>query len=144
MPYYIVSSGVTSEGIYLYDNSSMNILSGGTAINTLVSSGGSVFVSSGGVLENVYVGSLGSAVIFSGGKLTGRVIVRPTGQPGLAVEEGAIVDFDFTHTLPGAAPLYYLDKLSASALFLGSPTFTITVTADQAEGRFTKYDNTLH
>ena len=46
---YIVSSGVTSSGITLGSGDPMEVLSGGSAVNTTISNGTVVTVSSGGV-----------------------------------------------------------------------------------------------
>ena len=45
---YIISSGVTSDGITLDNADTLNVLDGGRVNNTTVNSGCSLFISSGG------------------------------------------------------------------------------------------------
>ena len=70
---YIVSSGVTSEGIVLeYDT--MTVLDGGTARDTTISRWGGATVQSGGAASNTTVNSYGSVMVSSGGLVNSTTI----------------------------------------------------------------------
>ena len=64
----IISSGVVSSGIEL--DAFMTVLSGGTAVNTVVSGGGSLCVLNGGTADNTTVLSGGELTVYIGGTAT--------------------------------------------------------------------------
>ena len=63
---YLISSGVISNGITLF-NDYMTIYSGGVANSTTVNSSGYMFISSGGIANSTTVNSSGGMNIYSGG-----------------------------------------------------------------------------
>ncbi|MBR6239831.1 MAG: AIDA repeat-containing protein [Lentisphaeria bacterium] len=69
---YIISSGITSDGIIL-NNDSMTVLDGGIATDTTVNSGGGLYVSSGGSANNTTVNSAGYLIVYNGGIAAGIV-----------------------------------------------------------------------
>ena len=74
MPSYIyVSSGETSSGINIKNNT-MYVLSGGTAINTTANAGGNVFVSSDGKAYSTMVNSDGLLTLLSLGFASGTTL----------------------------------------------------------------------
>ena len=94
-------------------------ISGGTG-------GISATVHSGTTAVDVTVMNSGFLTVYSGGKLTGRIYNLGG---SISAFEGAIVDFDLTQTIPGAAP-----RIGDLSGIKGTPTFTVTAGADQAEG----------
>jgi len=133
----VVSSDGTANSTIVNSKGSMFV--SGTANDTMVNSYGSLTISKGGVGSNVLVGRNGGILISSGGKLTGKVTCL---YGTLSATADAIVDFDLTHILPGAAALYF----NTSVPFVrGTPTYTITVEPDQAHGIYSlvEYTNQL-
>ena len=63
---YIISSGITSDGIIL-ENDSMTVLDGGIATNTTLNSYGSMYISSGGTANSTTVNIWGSMFVSNGG-----------------------------------------------------------------------------
>ena len=90
----------------------------------------STTVHSGTTVCNAFIGSGAgkTMIIYSGGKLTGKIIVSGG---AITAKDGAIIDFDLTTVAPGAAAR--IDSMTLSRIS-GTPTYTITVNADQTEG----------
>ena len=125
---HVCSGGMAnSTGINYGGN--LYISSGGTANNTTVNSFGRLTVSSGGTADQTTVDSGGYLYISSGGTLTGRTIYFGG---TISAFEGAVVDFDLTERAPGTGA-----RISNLAGLKGTPNWTITVNADQAEGIYT-------
>jgi len=70
---YIISSGITSEGIAL-TNDSMTILDSGTANSTTLNTSGYLYVSSGGLANSTTVNSRGKIWVLSGGLVNSTTI----------------------------------------------------------------------
>jgi autotransporter passenger strand-loop-strand repeat protein len=131
-----LSSGGMAEDTRVSIGGRMIIASGGTAEKTNATSSGMVTVLNGGVASDVYVRADGKILISSGGKLTGKVIDL---DGVISAAYGAIVDFDLTHKMPGAAQLVFW-RAGTGMFYSGNPTFTITVNPDQAEGIYSLFD----
>ena len=130
-----ISSGGTANDTRIGFSGRMVISSGGVADIINATSNGTVTVLNGGVVNTAYVRADGKILISSGGKLTGKLICLGG---VISAASDTIVDFDLTRTLPGAAPLFMFD--SYDCLIKGTPTYTITVNSDQAEGIYSLYD----
>ncbi len=78
MSEYVVNSGQTSTGIVVGSATSadLTINAGGTAIDTIVSSGGTEYVSAGGRASSTTVSSGGQDVVFSGGTVVDTAVIR--------------------------------------------------------------------
>ena len=101
---------------------------GGTACSTTVSSGGNVNVS-GGTVVSTTISSGGAMTIESAGKVTGTLQIEQGAV--VSASSGAVVDFDISDRVAGGKVL-----VNDLALIQGTPDFTITVSADQAEGNY--------
>lgn len=88
MTTFNISSGQTSSGITLGNRDIENVLSGGVAISTVVSSGGADFVSAGGVANGPVLFNGGREDILSGGLASGTTV-----QPGgvQSVRDGGVI-----------------------------------------------------
>ncbi|MBE6366530.1 MAG: hypothetical protein E7052_01300 [Lentisphaerae bacterium] len=105
----------------------MHVSSGGTANFTTVGSLGALYVSEGGVASNTVIESGGDMKILSGGVLTGELNITSGGSA--AFENAAVFNYNLTDRTAESAAL--INDLS---LISGTPTYAITVTADQAYG----------
>ena len=85
---YIISSGESSEGIIL-ENDTMTVLDGGTATTTTVNSAGSVFIFSGGIADSTTVNSRGSMFVSSGGTANNTTV---NSRGSMHVSSGALAD----------------------------------------------------
>ncbi len=87
---YVASSGQTLSGAVLYVGDTLQVLSGGTAVGTVlsgffsntgypnytyVSSGGTVIVSSGGIASGTIISSGGQQIVLSGGIDSGSLLL---------------------------------------------------------------------
>ena len=63
MASYVVPSGETSTGLNL-TRDTLNVLNGGSAVDTHVNSGGGLYVSSGGEAYNTIVNSAGELDVY--------------------------------------------------------------------------------
>ncbi|MBE6366868.1 MAG: hypothetical protein E7052_03025 [Lentisphaerae bacterium] len=102
------------------------VSSGGTANNTTVNSGGILDVVAGGTISNTALSS-GYANVYSGGRITGDLNIAYGGL--VSAYAGSIVEFDISdRTMDDKAVINNLSLIS------GTPTYTITVAAAQANG----------
>ena len=160
-----VSSGITADNTVVNSGGLLNVASGGIATNTTINYSGRMDVSSGGIVTNTTVNSSGSInvtkgvlsdtlvspngfvyvmdgglvknvtvddseiILSSGGKVTGRIMITNGGL--INVSRRGIVDFDLTQAAPGSDAL--INDLTGVG---GSPTYTVTVTADQNSGTY--------
>jgi len=123
------------SGLVLSSSQAASVHSGTTANSTMIASNrGCLSVSSGGIANSTTVNPGGSMYVRSGGKLTGRIIRLPGGV--VSAYEGSIIDFDLSRVWPGAGA-----RINDLAAISGSPVYTITVNADQAEGVYTLAEN---
>ena len=105
----------------------MNILAGGSAVNTVVSQG-TMTVYKDGVADSVTLkGSYANLVISSGGVLTGENTFKTNSV--ITVQSGAIVDFDISDRTTEDDVLY-----NDITMISGAPTYTITVNRSQDTG----------
>ena len=138
-----VSCFGTANNTTVNDYGNLFVLEGGTADSTTVNSDGHMYVScfgtannttvnywlsvsSGGTATNTTVNN-GTLEVESGGKLLGTLTIG--GKRNVFVDEGSIIDF----TVAGRTTEddYLINDLSRIE---GTPTFTITVTNNQAMG----------
>lgn len=87
---YNVSSGESSNGIIL-ENNSMTVFDGGTANNTTINSGGCLDISRGGVAKSTTVNSGGCLYVRSGG--TASIIEWTPCEGYVSIDNGAYVTF---------------------------------------------------
>ena len=146
MSEYIVTSGQTSTGIVLYydtmriseggtansttvSSGSMVVSNGGTANSTTVEWGGNLHVSSGGTANSTTVNPGCNMFISYGGCQTGQLTI--TAGAVVSAYAGAVIDF----TVAGRTTEddYLINNVSR---IRATPTYTITVAADQAEGTY--------
>ena len=84
---YIISSGESSNGIIL-ENNTMTVLDGGTVTDTTVNSKGFLRISSGGVVVSPVIRDGGSLVVLSGG--TALEVKKDDGAK-TEISDGAVV-----------------------------------------------------
>ena len=124
--YMFISSGGVANSTTVNDWGSMFISSGGVANSTTVNYCGKMYISSGGVANSTTI-SRGGMSISSGGIHRGSLITDDQ----VSASEGAVIDFTvFDRT---ASDGYLINNLT---LIKGAPTYTITVSADQADGTY--------
>ena len=155
-----VGSGKVSADDYVASGWQMHVLNGGTASGTVIRGivtnvelngmisyqPGTVIVSQGGLIqdaavyeygqlsvggtaESIHMYENGRAGISAGGVLTGRIRVEKGAE--VSFEEGAVLDFDLSQADAGGDALVH--DLS---LIEGTPLYTLTVSASQAEGTY--------
>ena len=126
--FYVNNGGVAS--ITTVTCAEFVVNSGGVAINTTANDWANFYVNPGAVASSVNMGGTTPYLkVSSGGKLTGSMTFGADAQ--LSLEAGAILDFDISAQAPGAGALVNnLSKVSSS------PTYTITVDANQTEGTY--------
>ncbi len=124
---YVYSSGMANRTT-VNNRGRLNVYSSGVANDTVVNSGGFLYIHSGaGAANDTIVSSGGSMSVVSGGKHC----VTLTMEAGAVVSayEGGIIDFTVSEWNTTAG--YLINDLS---LIQGTPAYTITVNADQAQG----------
>ena len=89
---YIISSGVTSDGITLDNADTLTVLDGGRVNNTTVNSGCSLFISSGGTANISFINE--AQLHVSGGGLASQTMLNGTEESGtvMQVEDGGYAD----------------------------------------------------
>ena len=92
-------------------------------------SSGLMYVGSGGMVSGATVNSNGSMYVLSGGTATG---VLTLGEGAVvSADDGAVIDFDISALSTGNDAL--VNNLS---LIQGTPTYTVTVSANQSDGDY--------
>ena len=109
------------------DDVDLNLESGCAANNTAVHYKGELYVSSGAVVSNTEITSGGEMFLHSGGVHRGSMQIGSGAS--VSAYRGAKIDFSLADKAPGND--YLINDLS---LVRGTPTYTITVSADQADG----------
>ena len=104
-------------------------ISSGTADNTIICSGGNMLVASNGTVNDTTVNKGGKFFIYSTGKHRRTLNVKA----GAVVSAYAGGIIDFTVSEWSTAKGYLVNNLAS---IQGSPTYTITVKADQAYGTY--------
>ena len=107
----------------------LEVYSGGTADSTTVNSGG-VLIYNGGVASNTTVNS-GGYIILSGGIHRGTLQIASGATVSAHIYAGGTIDFTVSDRTTEDG--YLINDLS---LISGAPTYTITVSADQAFGTY--------
>ena len=111
---------VNSGGeVYIYD--------GGKVQDTLID-GGNVYIYSGGKAENSVI-TRGNLYIYSGGTHSGTLESASAVNTGIHVEKGGIINLDISGRSVD-------DDCLINAGIYGSPTYCITVDANQAYGEY--------
>ena len=154
---YVWSGGTANHTTVAGDNGGMEVSKGGTANDTTVNSGGSMVVYDGGTTNSTTVNSGGrlllgdcwgdswwedvstanKTTVNSGGSMgvgnggIHRGSLQIAGGAVVSAYEGAIIDFTVAEHTAGGAGL--INDLS---LITGAPTYTFTVSASQAAGRY--------
>ena len=125
---YVMSGGVANDTTVNWDGD-MYISSGGVANDTTVKFGGLMDISSGGVANNTTVNSGGRMYIASGGKHTSSL--QMANGAIVSAYKGSIIDFTVSERT--AEDGYLINDLS---MISGTPTYTITVSAEQSDGTY--------
>ena len=125
---------ITNGAAVIADNVSvtgwkMNITGGGVVSNTVIRASGVMNIADGGMASNTTVRSKGSILISSGGIHRGGLQLK-TGAV-VSAYEGSTIDFTLTDRTPEHG--YLINNLAGIS---GTPTYTITVSADQAAGTY--------
>ena len=122
----VVSRGGTARDIHVVSDGAVIVESLGFVQNIVLDACNIMLVSSGGRVENANVGSGGEIYLDLGAVLGGRLEL----ENGAVVSayDGAAVDFDLSRADSETA---LIDNLGMIA---GAPEFTVTVSADTAEG----------
>ena len=107
----------------------LEVYSGGTADSTTVNSGG-VIIYNGGVASNTTVNS-GGYISLSGGIHRGTLQIASGATVSAHIYTGGTIDFTVSDRTTEDG--YLINDLS---LISGTPTYTITVSADQAFGTY--------
>ncbi len=124
---YATFASNTIEGVVL-SYTSMTVHKNTIANNTTINNG-YMYIYSGGVANNTTIKSYGDMYIFSGGIHRGNLQIE-SGAVVLAFSGGII---DFTVADRKESDGYLINNLS---LITGTPTYTITVSEDQAAGTY--------
>ena len=127
--YMYISSGGGAKSTTVNNGGYLYISSSGAANSTTVNNGGYLYISSGGVANSTTVSSGGSMIVSSGG--IHRGCLQLNAGAVVSAYEGSTIDFTLTNRT--AEDDYLINDLS---LIKGSPTYTITVSADQAAGTY--------
>ena len=142
-----VERGGTANGTIVNNSGVLFVDSFGTASDTTINSDGQLTVNSGGMVNNTAVNSGIMQVFFSGtannttvnsggylqtmgGKLTGNLKIAEGAV--VSMSDLSILDFDISGRTADSPAL--VNDLS---LISGTPTYTITVSADQTAGVYT-------
>ena len=127
----IVSSGGIMNRTTVNGNDNgtafLHISNGGIANSTTVNSEGKMSISSGGMANDTTVTSGGKMYLSSGSVQRGSLQIASGAV--VSAEEGSTIDFTLTDRTPEDG--YLINDLS---LITGAPTYTITVSANQASG----------
>ena len=128
-----ISSGGTATGIaenggFVSVGDGADVTFTSATFSGLILDRTSATVHSGTTANSVTVYDAGKLYVYSGGVLTGRIVRFGFGG-NISMFEGATVDFDLTQIAPGAEA-----RITNLAGITGTPDWTITVNADQAEG----------
>ena len=139
-----ISSGGTASGTLLNYDGTMSVFAGGLAVGTemtgiakisgnikdsVISNGGLMQIQSGGCAEDTKVFSGGIMYISSGAVHRGYLDLESSVR--VSAYTGAIIDFTLSNRK--SSDEYLINNF---ALIAGTPTYTITVSADQAEGTY--------
>ncbi|MBE6377772.1 MAG: hypothetical protein E7051_03010 [Lentisphaerae bacterium] len=140
-----VTSGGTAEGTTITSRAHM-YLSGGIGNNNIVDYGGQMNIYSGGKVADTTVNRYGYMYIETDGLASntvinsnGRMYIYGIHDGTLQIESGATVSaysgakIDFTVADRNTEDGFLINDLS---LIQGAPTYTITVSADQADGTY--------
>ena len=111
------------------NSGSLDVSSGCTANLTTVNSGGTMNVPLGGTANNTTVNS-GGTLYVAGGKLTGNLEIASGAT--VSAYEGSIIDFDISEFIGCSTA-----RVNDLSLIQGTPSYTITVSANQAAGVYT-------
>ena len=125
-----VENGTVNQAVLLgndEDDAGLILASGGAANNTAVHYEGELYVSSGGVASNTEITSGGEMIVYSGGVHRGSMQIESGAF--VSAYRGAKIDFSLADKTAGND--YLINDLS---LIRGTPTYTITISADQADG----------
>ena len=125
--YLHVSNGGVQLGAPIYSSGRMYISSGGVANDTTVNHRGTMYIYSGGTANSTTVN--GYMDIYSGGVHKGCLQIES--RAFVSACTGSIIDF----TVSGRTVKddYLINDLSRIS---GTPTYTITVSANQADGMY--------
>lgn len=149
IPVATIHSGTTANNTTVEENGQLYVFSSGLAISTIINSGGRIWLASagllidttvnsrgyigfqhGGSMKNFTVCSGGRIEVDSGGTLTGQMIFEE--EALVNAYEGAILDFDISGLTAEAGA-----RVNNLAIIQGMPVYTLTVSAEQAEGVYT-------
>ena len=130
---YIISSGITSDGIILnYD--SLDVLAGGSVNNTIVVDYGYMTVSSGGTANSTTVDSFGGMYIYSGGTAVSTIVnasgdlnIYKNGMATQIIENGGYV-----YVASGADAMFASNTINDLVLNWWSATVHSGTTANNA------------
>ena len=139
----VFSSGMVNTTII--NGGGLNIWRDGTANSTTINGGGMsiygtancntvnyyghMYVYSGGTASNTTINYCGDLYVSDGGKVTGYLSI--TSGATVSAYSGSIVDFDIS-----ARSAYAPALMNNLSLVRGDPTYTVTVSADQENGRY--------
>lgn len=118
-------SGTVASHITLKDSASLEVYSGGVAVNTVIS-GGWLKVFSGGVASDIVFPISGLLDVGRGGRITGRF---DFGKANVIVNDGGIIDFDISKLTPNNSVL--LTGYSRIPTNTGKPSLVLTVSGMQ-------------
>ena len=125
-----IHSGTVAQDVKVSSLGQMYLFSSGIANNTTVYAEGKLFVSSGGIADDMKVYAGGTLKIGRNGIMTGKMSFLAGAV--VSVEDGAIMDFNLTKTTADNKAL-----LNDWSLIQGTPTYTLTLSAEQAKGVYT-------
>ena len=125
---YISSGGVAND-TYIGSNGTIYVSRGGLANKSIITSQGELEVKSGGVASDTVVHAGGSLHISSGGKHRGELFINTGGI--VSAYQNSTVEFSLASRKSSDDCL--INNLS---LISGTPTYIITVSANQAWGEY--------
>jgi len=125
-----ITSGMSAVNVNANFKGILNVFSGGLAENTIVNSKGELRLrDSDSIANGVTVNPGGLLRIFSGGKATGQMTFEESAN--VFVSSGGVIDFDISAISPKNTVLVNL-----LSFIQGEPTYTLTVSATQTEGKY--------
>lgn len=116
------------EGGNLLSTAKMNVSNGGSANGITINAWSCLEVEKGGKVSNISIGNGGELYIAENGILSGSLSIKGG---TVYADEGAVIDFTVAGTAAEGA--YLIDNL---ALIEGTPTYTVTVDANQKNGTY--------
>ena len=127
--YLYISSGGVGSNTTICSSGRMRVYNGGTAFYTTASNYGEIHISNGGTVSDTTLGSYGRMYISSGGVHCGSMYIGSGAI--VSADTGSEINFDVSDRTTTSE--FLINNL---AQISGAPTYSITVSANQALGTY--------